>query len=60
MSDKIILILIGLAVGFGSFAATGAATAFLIAEVRGHSVPHPKQAAIGYAHLRDNADRIAR
>ena len=60
MSDKVLLIAVGLMMGFASFAAVGAATSLLMAEVQELKVPHTAPTHTGYAQLRAPVDYVTR
>jgi hypothetical protein len=52
MSEKVLLTVIGVMVGFASFAAIGAAASLVMAEVQERSTPQLTQVPVGYAQMR--------
>jgi hypothetical protein len=60
MSDKVVLTVFGLMIGFVSFAAVGAATSFVMTEVQERTTPHAKPPPAGYALVRTSPVSILR
>ena len=60
MSNKPLLFLIGLMIGFASFAAIGTATAVLMAEVQELVTTQAQPAPTSYAQIRPDADYVTR
>ncbi|HKY09007.1 MAG TPA: hypothetical protein VJQ55_12225 [Candidatus Binatia bacterium] len=60
MSDKVFFVVIGLTIGFVSFAAVGAATSLLMEEVQQHVAAQAQPSPTSYAQVRPGADRVMR
>jgi hypothetical protein len=60
MSDKVLLTLVGLLMGFTSFAAIGAATSLVMAEVQELKAPQAAPVYPGYAQMRGHMDYVTR
>jgi hypothetical protein len=60
MSDKVLLTLVGLMIGFASFAAVGAATSLLMAEVQELKAPQAAPVHAGYAQMRGPVEYVTR
>jgi hypothetical protein len=60
MSNKPLLFLIGLAIGFASFAAVGTTTSLLMAEVQERVTTQPQPAPASYAQIRSGSDQVTR
>lgn len=60
MSDKISFFVIGLTIGFVSFAAVGAMTSLLMDEAQQHMTAQVQPASTSYAQIAPRANRILR
>lgn len=60
MSEKTILFLVGLTIGFASFAAVGSVTSLVIAQVQERVVAHPDGVPTSYAQLPLAPDLVTR
>jgi len=59
MSNKVVLFLIGLTIGFASFAAAGSLASLVMAQVQDHMATNAQPAPASYAQL-PTTDYIAR
>lgn len=60
MLNKLVLTVLGLVIGFVSFAATGVATSLLMTEVQERAVPQHKPATVNYAEWHGAARFVTR
>jgi hypothetical protein len=60
MSNKPLLFLIGLTIGFASFAAVGTTTSLLMAEVQELVTTQTQPAPASYAQIRPDTDHVTR